>query len=132
MSLERILANFDALDDWEEKYAYIIKLGKGLDPMADELKTDAALVRGCMSRVWLVGGMQDGVLHLQADSDAFIVRGLVAILMAALNDQAPSDVLATDVDAIFREIGLHQHLSAGRRNGLHSMVGRIKALAAAA
>lgn len=126
--IDALKENFALFDDWEERYRYLIDLGRDLPKMDDSLKTDATLVRGCTSQVWLVPRIEDGVLHFQADSDAHIVRGLVALLMAAYNGQPVADIAAVDIEGIFREIGLDQHLSPSRRNGFFSMVERIKAL----
>lgn len=134
MTLEQILEDFEALEPGEERYRYLIDLGKDLPGLPDELKVEENRILGCLSRVWLVADpVEDGVrrLHLRADSDAFIVRGLIAIVLAMYQDRTAAEILAVDTNAIFASIGLDQHLSMGRRNGLHSMVQRVRAMAAA-
>lgn len=133
MTLEQILEDFEALEPGEERYRYLIDLGKDLPGLPDELKVEENRILGCLSRVWLVADpVHDGALrfHLRADSDAFIVRGLIAIVLAIFQDRTAEEILGTDANAIFGKIGLDQHLSMGRRNGLHSMIVRVRALAA--
>lgn len=130
-SLDELVENFSLFDDWEERYRYLIDLGRSLPHMDDALKVDKHLVRGCTSRVWLVPDIQDGVFHFQADSDAHIVRGLVALLVAAYEGKSLDEVRCLDIDAAFRQIGLDQHLSANRRSGFMAMVERIQALSSA-
>ena len=133
MSVEKLQdleENFALFDDWEERYRYLIDLGKELLPMEDSLKTDEALVNGCTSRVWLVCETIDGgKLHFTADSDAHIVRGLIALVLAAYQDKTPEEIAKVDIEQTFKEIGLDQHLSPNRRNGFFAMVERVKALA---
>lgn len=131
-SLEDLVENFALFDDWEERYRYLIDLGRTLPAMDAAQKTDETLVKGCTSRVWMVADIQDNHFHFIADSDAHIVRGLIAILMAAYQDKALEDVQAIDIDEAFAEIGLDKHLSPNRRNGFFSMVERIKALSSQA
>lgn len=127
-NIEELVENFSLFDDWEDRYRYLIDLGRTLPSMNDELKTDEYLVRGCTSRVWLIPEIKDSRFYFQADSDAHIVRGLVAILFAAYNGKSLNHISNIDVDAAFKEIGLDQHLSANRRSGFFAMVERIKAL----
>jgi cysteine desulfuration protein SufE len=130
MDIDEILENFEFLDTQEERYRYIIDLGKGLAGLPEAQKSEANRVHGCMSRVWMVAQPEDGGrLGIGADSDAFIVRGLIAIVLATYAGKTPQDILNTDVLAVFETIGLEQHLSMGRRNGLHAMVKRVKTLA---
>lgn len=129
-SMEELIENFSLFDDWEERYRYLIDLGRALPHMDDVLKVDAYFVRGCTSRVWLVPEIRGDVLHFQADSDAHIVRGLVAILMAAYQGKTLQEIRGVDIEAAFKRIGLDQHLSANRRSGFFAMVEKIKALAA--
>lgn len=129
MDLDTIVADFEALEPGEERYRYLIDLGRGLPGLPDEAKTEANRVHGCQSQVWLRARVDGGRLVLEADSDAFIVRGLVAILFAMFSDRTPAEVLDIDPMPVFEAIGLEQHLSLGRRNGLHAMVQRIRALA---
>ena len=138
MTVEEIIENFELLDDWEERYRYIIDLGKRLPPLPEELKVDAALVPGCISRVWLhsrLEGEGEGevrrVLRFQADSDAIIVKGLVAIVLSIYDGKTPEEVVATDVSGLFDQLDLGNQLSANRRNGFVSMLNRIQAEAKA-
>lgn len=129
MDISEIVDNFAACGDWEERYAYLVDLGEALPPMDDALKTDAAKVRGCMSQVWMVCGWdgEDGGMTLLADSDAAIVRGLIAVLMAVFKGKSREEARDADVGEVFARLGLEGHLSPNRRNGFFSMVERIKA-----
>lgn len=131
-----ISADFALLDDWEDRYRYLIELGRTLEPLPQPLHTDANKVRGCASQVWLATDIQrrDGapVFTFLADSDAHIVRGLIAILSAVYNGQPLDKVPAIDPDPIFDGLGLKEHLTPQRSNGLASMVARIRADATAA
>lgn len=128
MSIEDLVDNFDALDDWEDRYKYLIGLGNDLPLMDDSLKTEHSKVRGCMSQVWLVMGWDgQGRLTLLADSDAQIVKGLIAVLVAIFGGRTKEEIQALDVDATFAQMGLDQHLSPNRRNGFFSMVETVKA-----
>ena len=127
MSLEEIKANFALLDDWEDRYRYVIELGRMLPPLDDAFKTEATKVRGCASQVWLVTEPQEGgAINLRGDSDAHIVRGLIAVLLRLLSGRSAADILAFDAQAAFGRLGLASHLSAQRSNGLASMVERIR------
>lgn len=118
------------MDDWEDRYAYIIDLGRALPDFPDTLKTDDALVRGCTSRVWMVFDESEaGTIHILADSDAHIVRGLIAVLCAAYNGLTYEQACKLDIEAHFDEMGLGGHLSPNRRNGFFAMVERIKSKA---
>tara|TARA_R110002072_G_scaffold89040_5_gene199546 strand:- start:1061 stop:1465 length:405 start_codon:yes stop_codon:yes gene_type:complete len=128
-SIDDVVENFSLFDDWEERYRYLIDLGRALPHMDSALKTDESLVRGCTSRVWLVPEISNDVLHFQADSDAHIVRGLVAILVAAYQGKTLSEIGTIDIDAAFKEIGLDTHLSANRRSGFFAMVEKIQNIA---
>lgn len=124
--LAEIRETFDLFDDWEDKYRFLIELGKDLAAIDDVHKTDANLIRGCQSQVWLVTTNTDGRLALALDSDAHIVRGLSAVVLAALNNKTPAEILQFDVDALFAELDLLQHLSPTRGNGLRAMVAKIR------
>ncbi len=126
--LEELVENFALFDDWEERYRYLIDLGRKLPKMDEDLKTDKNLVRGCTSRVWMQAEVKDGAFHFTADSDAHIVRGLIALLMRVYEGRAVSEISQIDIEAAFREIGLDQHLSPNRRSGFFAMVERVKAL----
>ena len=128
--LEELKENFALFDDWEERYKYLIDLGKSLPAMPETLKTEETLVKGCTSRVWLICETDaQGAYHFTADSDAHIVRGLIAILLGAYEGKMAQEIAQVDVDAAFEEIGLNQHLSPNRRNGFFAMVERVRALA---
>ena len=129
-SLAEVRDTFQFLDDWEDRYRYVIDLGKKLPDLDDAEKIDLYKVRGCQSQVWLVPEKKDGRLSLRGDSDAHIVRGLVAWMLLIVSDKTPADILKTDARAILDELGLAQHLSPMRANGLFSMVERIRAIAA--
>lgn len=130
VSADDIIDSLGFFDNWEERYKYIIDLGKELPVMPETLRTDEFLVRGCQSQVWLVDEWREGKLFFKADSDAFIVKGLLGIVLAAFNGKAPEDILGFDVDAYFARLDLLQHLSSTRGNGLKAMVKRIKDTAA--
>lgn len=125
-----IVETLDFFDTWEERYKYIIDLGKELPPMPEELKTEDRLVRGCQSQVWLSEAFCDGKLYFQADSDAFIVKGLLAVVLAAFNGKNSSEILLVDIAQYFQRLDLLQHLSSTRGNGLKAMVKRIQDIAA--
>jgi len=128
--LNELKENFALFDDWEERYRYLIDLGRTLPPMEEGLKTEANIVKGCTSRVWMDAQIKDGVLTFTADSDAHIVRGLIALLFAAYNNKTLEEIRQTDIEAAFNEIGLSQNLSPNRRNGFFAMVQKIKSYAA--
>lgn len=133
VTAEDVRNDLEFLDDWEERYRYIIDLGKQLPELPDTLRTEDRFVRGCQSQVWLVTDYDDseGRLYLAVDSDAIIVRGLAAIVLTALNRRSPEQIAAVDMDAFFQDIDLFGHLSPTRGNGLRAMVARIKQEAAA-
>jgi cysteine desulfuration protein SufE len=138
MSIDTIRADFALLDEWEDRYRYLIELGRGLPPFPEALRTDANKVRGCVSQVWLARALKrvaNGaapVLEFQGDSDAHIVRGLVAVLFALVQGRTPDEILRADAKAVFAELGLAEHLTPQRSNGFFSMVERIRADARAA
>ena len=125
--LELLKGEFSLLDDWEDRYRYIIDLGRELEPLSEAEHSDANKVRGCASQVWLVTEPgPDGTLHFRGDSDAHIVRGLIAILLRLYSDRKPEEALRFDARAAYEGLGLGQALTAQRSNGLFSMVGRIR------
>jgi cysteine desulfuration protein SufE len=138
MSIDTIRADFALLDEWEDRYRYLIELGRGLPPLPEALRTDANKVRGCVSQVWLASAVRRAgtgaapVLEFQGDSDAHIVRGLVAVLFALVQGKTSQEVLGADAKALFAELGLTEHLTPQRSNGFFSMVERIRADARAA
>ncbi|MGD8326067.1 MAG: SufE family protein [Sphingomonadales bacterium] len=128
-TLDDIRETFDLLgDDWDERYRYIIELGRDLPPMDEADKNDATKVRGCASQVWMVMSLNNGQIQLVADSDAHIVRGLIAILLAAYQGRTPEEAKDFDIDALMAELQLSQALSPTRTNGLLSMIKRIQLL----
>ncbi len=131
-TLEDVLDAFEFLDDWEERYAYIVDLGKQLPAFPDEARIEENYVHGCQSQVWLIHHHDEdsGKLFLLIDSDAIIVRGLAAIILVALNGKTPRDLLATDIDELFEQLDLFRHISPTRGNGLRAMVGKIRDIAA--
>jgi cysteine desulfuration protein SufE len=129
ITLDDLKENFSLFDDWEERYRYLIDLGKSLPPMDDHLKTDENKVHGCVSQVWMVTGFRDGRLEFTADSDAHIVRGLVAVLKAAYEGKTPEEIKSIDIEQAFQELGLEQHLSPNRRSGFFSMVETLRSVA---
>lgn len=125
--LDQIREDFAFLDHWEDRYKYIIELGDGVPHMEDRLKTSVHLVHGCMSNAWIVAKNRHGRLDLQIDSEARIVRGLISILLSAVDGALLKDVVQRDFEALFSELDLLSHLSPSRGNGLRSLVERIKA-----
>jgi cysteine desulfuration protein SufE len=126
-ALQELSDEFDLLGDWEERYRYVIDLGRELAPLTEAERGDANKVRGCASQVWLVTEPQgDGTLKFRGDSDAHIVRGLIAILLRLFSGRRPEEILAFDPKAAFERLGLAGALSTQRSNGLFSMVGRIR------
>lgn len=129
-TIEEIRDNFDLLDEWDDRYRYVIELGKTLAPMSEAQHSPENKVRGCASQVWLdvkTEGSDDPVLTIVGDSDAHIVRGLIAILLSMMSGKRASEILATDALKTFDELGLRAHLTPQRSNGLHAMVERIRA-----
>lgn len=127
---EDIVDTLSFFDSWEDRYRYIIDLGKELPPMADELKTEDRIVRGCQSTVWLTHDTENSHLFFQADSDAHIVRGLLAMVLAAYNGKSRQGILDFDIENYFSRLDLVRHLSPTRGNGLKAMVARIRETAA--
>ncbi|MES2820756.1 MAG: SufE family protein [Pseudomonadota bacterium] len=127
-----IIETLSFFDDWEERYKYIIDLGRELPDLDQAQRTDEHLVRGCQSQVWLVSQLRDGQLFFDADSDAFIVKGLLAVVLAAYNGKTPQAIRDFDIEQYFEQLKLIKHLSVTRGNGLRAMVKRIQDTAAAA
>jgi len=131
ISADDIIENLSFFDSWEERYKYIIDLGKELPPMADELKSEVNLVRGCQSQVWLVPEQQDELFLFNVDSDAHIVKGLLAVVLVAFNGKSAQAILAVDIERYFTALDLVRHLSPSRGNGLRAMVKKIQDIATA-
>lgn len=131
-AFEEIVEDFEFLDDWEDRYAHVIDLGKAMPPLEDALKVPATKVEGCASQVWLMPEIEGGVFRFRGDSDALIVRGIIAVLFALYNGVPVSDVGKIDAKAELGRLSLEEHLSAQRSNGLKAMIQRINLLAAEA
>ena len=125
-AFEEIVEDFAFLDDWEDRYRHVIDMGKAMDPLDEALRVPATKVQGCASQVWMVPKVQGGVFSFQGDSDAMIVRGLVAVLAALYNGLTIPEVQAVDAQAELGRLGLHEHLSSQRSNGVRAMVERIR------
>ncbi len=126
--IEELIENFALFSDWEERYRYLIDLGRTLPKLPEDKRTDESLVRGCTSKVWLHMQVNEkNMLELQADSDAHIVRGLIALLFSAYQGKTAQQASQIDIEESFARIGLDQHLSPNRRNGFFAMVEKIKA-----
>jgi cysteine desulfuration protein SufE len=125
---QEIISEFEMFDDWMEKYEYIIELGKDLPLIDPELKTEEKLIHGCQSRVWVDWNFSNGKMHFTADSDAIITKGMIALLIRVLNNETPETILKNDLFFI-KEIGLQEHLSPTRANGLAGMVKKLKTAA---
>jgi cysteine desulfuration protein SufE len=129
MSFAELADNFALFDDWEDRYRYLIDLGRKLPAFPDDCRTEANKVRGCMSQVWMVPGHpanDAGKFAFAADSDAHIVKGLIAVLGTLFSGKSAAEIAAVDTEACFKRLGLDQHLSPTRRNGFVAMVGKIK------
>ena len=122
---EEIVSEFEVFDDWMEKYEYLIDLGKDLPLIQEELKTDERLIEGCQSRVWLNANCENGKMQFSADSEAIITKGIIGLLIRVLNDEKPETVIKTDLKFI-SDIGLQEHLSPTRANGLNGMIKKMK------
>jgi cysteine desulfuration protein SufE len=131
MTIDDIRENFELLEDWDDRYRYVIELGRTLEPMPEAEHSAANKVQGCVSQVWLSrnverGGRGEALLKYRGDSDAHIVRGLIAILLTLYSGQTPQHILATDATAVLDEFGFRDHLTPQRSNGLRAMVERIR------
>ena len=129
MTLDELLDTFEFFDDWEDKYRFIIDLGKELSGLPDTDKTDDHLIRGCQSQVWLTYESTDEQLRFNMDSDAHIVRGLIAVVLIAIQNRSAADIQQLDIEEIFSQLDLLAHLSVTRGNGLRAMVSRVKEVA---
>ncbi len=133
VSIDRVITAFEMLPSWQERYRLIIDQGRNLPPLPETEYVDDNLLDGCMSKVWLTAQLDDSqdppVIHFHADSDSQIVKGLISIVFEVFNHRTPEEILTTDIESVFGKLELEQHLSSGRRNGLSSMVRRIRELA---
>lgn len=131
MSIDELVDNFQAFDEWEDRYKYLIDLGEGLPPMDAALKTPQTKVSGCMSQVWIrLGWDGEQRLTMVADSDAALVKGLIAVVFAIFEGKTRAEIAKIDVAAVFASLGLDRHISPNRRNGFFSMVEKIRAFTA--
>ena len=130
-AFEEIVEDFEFLEDWEDRYRHVIELGKAMDPLDDALKVPATKVDGCASQVWLHTDVTGGNFRFDGDSDALIVRGLIAVLRSLFNDLPLADVAGVDAAVELGRLGLTEHLSAQRSNGVRAMIERIREVAAA-
>lgn len=132
MDIDELVETFEFLGDWEERYRYLIDLGRKLPPLPAADHTEANKVRGCMSQVWFTHRIKPGppaTLEFLGDSDAHIVKGLVALLFALVSGKTPQQIVDTDIASVFTRLGLESHITMNRRNGFYSMVERIKTMA---
>ena len=136
-AIDAIREDFASLDEWEDRYRYVIELGQGLEPLSQDAHNDVNKVRGCVSQVWLqcepkTNAAGENTFHYRGDSDSHLVRGLIAIAIALFSDRTPEQILAVNAHESFRELGLEQHLTPQRSNGVRAMVERIRTDAAGA
>lgn len=132
MDIAELKETFSFFDDWEDKYRFVIDLGKELPDLPESDKIEENLIRGCQSQVWLTFSSTGNLLTFKMDSDAFIVRGLIQIVLSAFNNKSADEILKFDIEALFDELDLLSHLSATRGNGLRAMIARIRDIAAQA
>lgn len=131
-AFEDLVEDFEFLEDWEDRYRHVIEQGKAMEPLPEALRVPATKVDGCASQVWLHASFEDGKLHFDGASDAMIVSGLIAVLRVLYNGLTPAEVRAVDARAEMARLGLNDHLSAQRSNGLRAMIARIQEIAAQA
>jgi len=132
VNVDDLVESFAMLGEWEERYRYLIELGRKLPPLPEAERTEANKVRGCMSQVWLASTLAPGPpprLELRGDSDAHIVKGLIALLFKLYSGRTPGEILALDARSVFERLGLESHITMNRRNGFYAMVERIRVLA---
>lgn len=132
LTIDELIENFELFGNWEDRYSYLIDLGRKLPELPEELKTDENKVQGCMSQVWLIANKtptDPPLLEFRADSDAAIVRGLIAIVLVVYSGRTPHEIVGADITEVFSQLGLDKHLSPNRRNGFFAMVERIKSIA---
>ncbi len=125
MDIEELTENFDLLDDWEEKYRYIIELGEKMPALEEKLHTEDWKVKGCQSQVWLIPEKRDNKLYFRGDSDAAIVKGIIAIVIMIFSSHTAEEIKSINIEETFNRLGLHEHLSPSRRNGLSAMTEKI-------
>ena len=126
MNTDELIENFSFFDSWEDKYQYVIDLGRTLEPLDNSLKTETWKVKGCQSQVWLVPEYKGKNIHFLGDSDAILVKGIIAVVLLIYNDKTPQEIKNIDINEIFVKLGLEENLTPSRRNGMMSMVAKIK------
>ena len=126
MDIDELIENFSFFESWEEKYQYVIDLGRTLEPLEETFKTETWKVQGCQSQVWLVPSFDNGCIHFKGDSDAVLVKGIIAIVLSVYNDKSPQEIKNIDIQEIFAKLGLEENLTPSRRNGMMSMVAKIR------
>lgn len=126
MNIDELIENFSFFDSWEDKYQYVIDLGRTLEPLDNSLKTETWKVKGCQSQVWLVPEYKGKNIHFLGDSDAILVKGIIAVVLLIYNDKTPQEIKNIDINEIFVKLGLEENLTPSRRNGMMSMVAKIK------
>ena len=126
MSIDDLIDNFAFFDCWEDKYQYVIDLGRQLEPLEDEYKCEQWKIKGCQSQVWLVPQFNDSHIHFRGDSDAILVKGIIAIVLLIYNDKTKDEIKRIDIAQIFAKLGLEENLTPSRRTGMMSMVAKIK------
>ena len=126
MDIDELIENFSFFENWEEKYQYVIDLGRRLEPLDEAFKTEQWLVKGCQSQVWLVPQFKPDCIHFCGDSDALLVKGIIAIVFTIYNDKPADEIKKVDVQKIFAKLGLEENLTPSRRNGMMSMIEKIK------
>jgi len=135
VSIDRVITAFEMMPSWQERYRLIIDMGRKLPELPPEHYIDENLLDGCMSKVWMTAELDSSgdapVMRFHADSDSQIVKGLIAIVFEVFNNRPPEEILTTDIESVFQQLELEQHISSGRRNGLSSMVRRVRELAQA-
>ena len=126
MDIDELIENFSFFENWEEKYQYVIDLGRTLEPLEETFKTETWKVQGCQSQVWLVPSFNNGYIRFKGDSDAVLVKGIIAIVLSVYNDKSPQEIKNIDIKEIFAKLGLEENLTPSRRNGMMSMVAKIR------
>lgn len=126
MDINTLIENFSFLDNWEDRYKYLIELGNGLPKFTDEQKKEEWKISGCQSQVWIIPHFQGNKITFEGDSDAIIVRGIIAVVLEIFKDKTAKEILDIDVEEIFDKMGLREHISPNRRSGMLSMVDKIK------
>ena len=132
MTTEDLIDGFEFMDSWEDTYRHLIELGETLPPLEDKWRPEEWKVKGCQSQVWLVPQIRNGIFHFKGDSDAILVKGIISIVLLIYNDKTAAEIKNIDVTKIFVKLGLEENLTPSRRNGMLSMVEKIKQYAAAA